>query len=94
MRRYSSGEESVFMEGDVYVSHREIDAHLSDPPVARVIFTVVGDHYQGQVSPWDYPCATYPEEKSLIPIAPELKAEMDAWDAASDEALEPFDEFE
>lgn len=79
-----SGEQSVFVEGDVYLSKFELGSHFTKAPsLARILFVVQGSRYQGLESPWDYLCATHPEERPLA-IDPELKAELDAWDAASD----------
>lgn len=87
MARFQRGG-SVFVEGDMYLSRFELGSGFAkEPSVARVFFIVHGTSYKGMESPWDYLCATYPEERPLA-IDPELKAELDAWDAASDELLE------
>jgi hypothetical protein len=86
MSKYQSGEKSVFLESNIYLTQEEHTSYVSRPPVGRVSFIVTGDLYQGLESPWDYLCSTYPE-KQPIAIMPELKDEFDAWDAASDEAL-------
>lgn len=90
MSRFPSGEQSVFLEGEVYLSREEQTSHLSEPSVARILFIVQGDVYKGLESPWDYLCSTHPEEQPIA-VDPELKAEFDAWDAASDEASEGLD---
>ena len=89
MSKFPSGEKSVFLHGEVYLSRQEPTSHLSEPSVARILFLVQGDVYKGVESLWDYLCSTHPEDQPIA-VDPELKAEFDAWDAASDAASEGF----
>ena len=90
MSTYPSSDKSVFLAKDVYLSQHEHTSYISEIPVGRVSFIVTGDTYQGLESPWDYLCSTYPE-KQPISITSELKDELDAWDAASDESFGDLD---
>ncbi len=90
MSRFPSGDKSVFLQGEIYLSRQEQTSHLSEPSVATILFIVQGDTYKGVESQWDYLCSTHPEQQPIA-VAPELKAEFDAWDAASDEASEGLD---
>ena len=64
---------------------------LGETTVSTVVFVVVGDVYRGE-SPWDFLCSSYPERPEKRVYTPEtfqeesdLRAELEAWDAASDE---------
>ena len=89
MPRRPSGDNSIYLEGQVYVSRHERSSRLGDPSLARFLFIVNGDHYKGVEAPWEFLCATYPEAQQIA-ISEELRAEFDAWDAASDELSEGF----
>ncbi len=78
MINFPSAEKSIFLE------------ELSEPSIGKIHFEVQGDTYKGLESPWDFLCSTHPEEQ-LITIDPDVKAEFEAWDAASDEAYEQLD---
>jgi hypothetical protein len=85
MPNFPSAGKSIFLGGEIYLSRQEHSSTLSEPPVGKILFIVQGDLYSGLESPWDFLCSTHPEEQPMA-VDPELKAEFDAWDAASDEA--------
>lgn len=87
MTKFSSAESQIFVEGEVYLSRQEDAGHLSEPSVGRILFIVSGDIYGGVESPWNFYCSTHPEKRPMA-VDPELKAEFDAWDAASDQDAE------
>lgn len=87
MLNFSSGGKSFSLEGEVHPSRHEPGSYLSEPSVGRVLFIVSGNLYKGVESQWDFLCATYPEEQPIA-VDPSLKAELDAWEAASDEISE------
>lgn len=87
MPNFPSGEKSIFLEGEIYLSQQEHSSYPSESSIGKVLFVVQGDTYKGLESPWDFLCSTHPEEQPIA-VDPDLKAEFDAWDAASDEASE------
>lgn len=93
MEKFSSGKNSIFADEIIGRDQDAQDVYQSSPPVAQISFIVRGDYYQAVLSPWDYLCSTHSEDKPL-PLTPELKAEFDAWDAASDEISDFPQEFD
>lgn len=78
------------VEHDVpaYITSEPQDSEWGQPAASRYEFTVVDNTLYGQPIGMVY----VPSPSSdILPVDPHLAAELEAWDAASDEALVNFE---
>lgn len=79
---------TVEHDAPVYVSSEPRDSEWGQPAASYYVFTMVGSRLLGQPIAGVY----LPSLSSdLPPIDPLLAAELEAWEAASDEALANFE---
>ena len=75
-------------DAPVYVTSEPQDSEWGQPAASRYEFTIVDNTLYGQPIGVVY----VPSPSSdILPVDPYLAAELEAWDAASDEALANFE---
>ncbi|HEC33704.1 MAG TPA: hypothetical protein ENI37_03185 [Chloroflexi bacterium] len=72
----------------VYATSEPESSEWGQPPASHYFFTIIGTTLHGQLI-----SGVYPSPGLAIPsvVDPQLAAELEAWDAASDEVLAAFE---
>ena len=80
--------QTVKRDVPVYATSEPRDTEWGQPSASHYVFVVVGNRLRGQpIADIYLPLAL----SDILPVGSDLAAELDAWDAASDEALADFE---
>lgn len=89
MTMIDSRTQTVRIDAPVYATSEPESSEWGQPPASHYFFTIIGTTLRGQLISGVY----VPLPRVAIPsvVDPQLAAELEVWDAASDEALAAFE---